>query len=250
MKSRLAGLGARSGFGAALLWAACASALAESPRGIAPKWAADALGVQTVSQIDAALRRSFETRFIANVDAKEGRRKVAIDSCLAWLDWRKKIAGTEPESDFAALRGHGIECEALSLLKAAGAADNSALPEDLATLTDARLYPATLWVAVGDEDDARLAAPGLTLAAASGIGRWTTRRNGLVLEDETGGVRLVWLARADFDGDGWEDALYRWQAWVRGGTWSDARLVVLTRRRTGEALVEVPAIVGSADRKR
>jgi hypothetical protein len=199
------------------------------------------LGVQTAAQIGAALKRPFETPFSAYVDAKDGRRKVAIDSCLAWLNWRKKLAGTEPESDFAVLRSQGIQCEALALLESAGAASNSALPADLATITDAGLYPATLWVAVGNEDVARLATPGLTLAAASGISRWKSKRNGLVLEDETEGVRLVWLARADFDGDGWEDALYRWQAWVRGGTWSDMRLVVLTRRGIGGPLVEVRA---------
>lgn len=236
--------------GAVLLSAAFAVSSAESPEGIAPKWSTDALVVKTVSQIDVALRRAFETPFSANVDAQEGRRKVAVDSCLAWLDWRKSVVGTEPESDFAALRSEGVQCEALSLVKAARTARSSALPADLATMTDARLYPATLWVAVGNEDVERLATPGLSLAVASGISRWNAGRRGLVLEDETEGVRLVWLARADFDGDGWEDALYRWQAWVRGGTWTDMRLVVLTRRRTGEALVEVPAMPNSADRKR
>lgn len=250
MRSQFGGIHVRSWLGAALLSATCASSATGLLRNIAPNWATEVLGVQTVSQIDEALRRSFETSFSAYVDTKEGKRKVAIDSCLAWLDWRKKLVGTEPESDFAALRSQGAQCEALSLLKAAGAARSSALPADLATMTDARLYPATLWVAVADEDVERLATPGLSLAVASGISRWNAGRRGLVLEDETEGVRLVWLARADFDGDGWEDALYRWQAWVRGGTWTDMRLVVLTRRRTGESLVEVPAMPNSADRKR
>ena len=43
-------------------------------------------------------------------------------------------------------------------------------------------------------------------------------------------VRLQWLARGDFDGDGWEDWLLRWQARAEGGSWRAVRCVLLTRK--------------------
>jgi hypothetical protein len=222
-----------------LLLAICPLALAEPAAAIAPRWAPDILGVQDAAQIGPALKRPFDTAFKAYVRLPGGRRKVTIDSCLAWQAWRGKITGTEPESEFVTLRGQGLECDALVLVRDARAATRSALPADLATLTAARLYPGSLWLAVSDEEVERRARPGTTLAASSGKSEWTSDRNGLLLEDQDGGVRLVWVARADFDGDGWEDALYRWQAWLRGGTWTDMRLVVLTRHGPDAALVVV-----------
>lgn len=222
----------------------CTLAAAENaPRPQAP-WVPNTLGIQSASQIEPALARAFDTSFSASVASDGGRRKVTIDNCLAWLTWRGKIAGTEPSSDFAELRGQGIECDALALLRSAAPARRSALPSDLATIVNTSRYPATLWIAASDEAVARLSRPGLTLAAVSGIRIWKADRNGMVLTNETGGVRLVWLARADFDGDGWEDGLYRWQAWMRGGTWTDMRLVVLTRRSPSGSLVDVAPALG------
>jgi hypothetical protein len=222
-----------------LLLAASAIASAGSAPVLPPRWAPDRLGVQDLSQIDNVLQRTFDASFSAYVRSDSGRRKVIIDSCLAWLTWRGKIAGTEPAFDYVELRGRGVECDALALVRGAAAARRSALPNDLAMVVDARLYPATLWIAVGDDDVARLARPGLTLAEASGKQQWKRQRHGLLLETQAGGVRLAWLARADFDGDGWEDGLYRWEAWLRGGTWTDTRLVILTRRSGSAPLVEV-----------
>lgn len=224
---------------AALLFAASAIASAENAPVLPPRWAPAMLGVQNLSQIDNALKRTFDASFSAYVRSDSGRRKVNIDSYLAWLTWRGKIAGTEPAFDYAELRGQGAQCDALAMVQAASPARRSALPDDLAMVADARLYPATLWIAVSDDDVARLARPGLTLASASGKQQWKGQQNGLLLESQARGVRLAWIARADFDGDGWEDGLYRWEAWVRGGTWTDTRLVILTRRSESAPLVEV-----------
>lgn len=223
----------------ALFFVTCAFATEKNVTVFPPRWASDMFGVKSPSQIEPALKRTFAASFDAYVQSDSGRRKVTIDTCLAWLAWRGKIGGTEPESDFVALRGQGIECDALALVRAAAPASRSALPADLTTIKDAQLYPASLWIAVNDEDAVRLAKPGFTLAAASGKRHWELDRNGLVLEDEIGKIRLVWIARADFDGDGWEDGLYRWQAWMRGGAWTDIRLLALTRRDPRAALVEV-----------
>lgn len=246
MNSSLANTTARGLILAGLLSASSVLTAAENAPVLPRRWAPNMLGVQSASQIDAALNHVFDTSFNAFVHSDSGRRKVNIDSCLAWQTWRGKIAGTEPESDFVALRGHGVECDALALLRAAKPARRSALPANLVTITDSRLYPATLWGAASEDDGARLARPGLTLAAVSGVRHWQSQRNGLLLEDETAGTRLVWIARADFDGDGWEDGLYQWQAWMRGGTWTDIRLVILTRRAPRAALVEVALPLGRA----
>jgi len=196
-----------------------------------------ALGAPSPADIDNALARSFDSPFLASI---KGSPDVRIDNCTAWQTWRDRVTGAQPESDYAALRGQGAQCDALAMVRKAHAPKRSALPADLNALTPARLYPATLWVAVSDEAVAALAQSGRTLAAASGIARFKVDRKGLLLEDDAQGIRLVLLARGDFDGDGWEDALYRRQAWVRGGSWSDVRLVLLTRRRAGAPLTELP----------
>ena len=231
-----------------LLFAVCEFAAAGDMPFAQNGWAPNTLGIEQASQIEPALKRVFDTSFLIYVKAGAGRRKVTIDTCLTWLTWRGKVVGAEPQSDFVALLGQGLECDALALLRSAKPARRTALPADLATISDTRLYPATLWIAASDEGVARLSRPGLTLSAASGMRQWTPDRNGLLLADETGGVRLVWLARADFDGDGWEDGLFRWQAWIRGGTWSDMRLVVLTRRSPSASLTDVAPALGLTTR--
>jgi len=223
-------------FGVALVTlAGVASVQADGTPPLAPRWSA-ALGVQSADDIPAALKRPFDAPFDAVV---AGVPEVRLDDCEAWRVWRGRIRGARPESDYAALRGQGVQCDALALLRTVRAARHSALPADLDTLTDARLYPATLWIAISDDAVAELAKPGRTLAAAAGVRRWQAERKGLVLQDDTQGVRLVWLARGDFDGDGWEDALYRWQASIRDGSWTDVRLVLLTRRGSSARLVEL-----------
>lgn len=195
-----------------------------------------ALGAPSPADIDTALARSFDSPFQASI---KGSPDVRIDNCTAWQSWRDRVTGAQPDSDYAALRGQGVQCDALAMVRNAHAPKRSALPADLNALTAARLYPATLWVAVSDDAVAALARPGRTLAAASGVARFKVDRKGLLLEDDAQGIRLVLLARGDFDGDGWEDALYRRQAWLRGGSWSDVRLVLLTRRRAGAPLIEL-----------
>lgn len=62
-------------------------------------------------------------------------------------------------------------------------------------------------------------------------------------------VRLQWLARGDFDGDGWEDWLLRWQARAEGGSWRAVRCLLLTRKTPAGAFVvgpEAPAEPRSA----
>ena len=53
-------------------------------------------------------------------------------------------------------------------------------------------------------------------------------------------MRLQWLARGDFDGDGWEDWLLRWQARAEGGSWRAVRCVLLTRKMPAGAFTVGP----------
>lgn len=204
-----------------------------------PSWDSEVLGARSYADIDARLRQAFEKPFTVHVVAQGARSSVSVDSCLGWLALKGRVSGTEPGSDFAELREQGVQCDALALVKAGRPSRKSALPVNLESMTATTLYPATLWIAIAEEEIEKLSRPGLTLAAGSGISKWKVKRDGLVLEDKEQGVRLVWIARGDFDGDGWEDAMYRWQAWVTGGSWTDMRLVLLTRRQKNARLVEV-----------
>lgn len=214
--------------------------LASAARSDEFRWFANSLGLKDASALRAELGRAFPEPFQANLGVGEAQREAVIDRCEAWRTWNAEVTGTRPPADFAALRNQGVRCDALVLLQRAEVASHSALPIDLTTMTDTRLYPATLWIAVSAEATRELARPGLTLESVSGAKQWRIDRKGLILEDDAQGIRLVWLARGDFDHDGWEDALYRVQAWVRNGTWTDTRLVALTRRGALEPLVSVP----------
>lgn len=228
---------------AVLLLLADVPTLADTPAPIAPRWSSSALQAHDTAEIEAALQRSFPSAFRAIVQPQSGRREIDIDTCKTWQAWKGQVISTQPPSDFAALRGQGVQCDALVVVLHAQPARHSALPIDLTTLIDTRLYPATLWLATNPDDLQRLARSRSTLASVSGERRWRVDRKGLLLEREAEHVRLVWLARADFDGDGWEDALYRWQGWVTNGTWSDVRLVMLTRRSVRSGLIETPPAV-------
>jgi hypothetical protein len=94
------------------------------------------------------------------------------------------------------------------------------------------------------------------LGQASGVARFnrtlvapaTTPPQGqLGLRTAAWQITLTPLARGDIDGDGWEDAAYLWHAASRQGSFSDARLVVLTRTAPG-ARLQVLSAAASAPR--
>ena len=95
---------------------------------------------------------------------------------------------------------------------------------DVTTMTaSAQLLQASLLIAVSGVAARALAQPRLTLKSVPGAKRWRTARRGLIPEDGVQGLYLVWPALANFDDDGWENALHRVQARVRSSTWTSRR---------------------------
>ena len=105
---------------------------------------------------------------------------------------------------------------------------------------------AAIWPAVSRDEVDALAGAGQTLRQASGRRAWTRTALGgaapeaLTLAARGYSVRLQWLARGDFDGDGWEDWLLRWQARAEGGSWRAVRCVLLTRKMPAGAFTVGP----------
>lgn len=207
-----------------------------------------ALGMDSRQPGDAALDRLFEFPLPARVRTDQGRQRVELRHCRDWLQLRHQVTGSDNDAAWRVLRHQVVPCEALALLLAATAPTTSALPADdpRRPLLTAR-YPASLWPAPSDDAQRRLAVPGQNLARASGVMHWgkvddAARADGeqLALRTRSWHLRLTLLARGDFDHDGWEDAAYLWQADAQRGSFSDARLVVLSRTASGDLFRELP----------
>lgn len=201
-----------------------------------------ALGITTLADASAQLARPFDDPLAGWKGQGATRERVELRHCADWLQQRDQIVGADTEAEWRRLRHLVVDCDALALLSSARAATQSALPAKLSGLTDTRRWPVTLWVVMSPEDEVRAARPGVTLRTFSGAARWMPSRDGsLTLARGAWRVRLVELGRADVDGDGWDDWLLRWEARAVEGSWSDARLVVLTRRAGSGQLRELAA---------
>ncbi|MCL7422009.1 MAG: hypothetical protein M8364_14005 [Methylobacter sp.] len=174
--------------------------------------------------------RSFEDPLPAMVSDAEGKRLIELANCRDYLAVRDRITGSDNEADYRVLLLQTVPCLAMALLKLSGTASQSALPEDFLQYTDTSAYPASIWPTVSDDEHQRLEQTQATLQTVS------EKKSLKQLNDETlqleasdFGLRLTLLACADFDHDGWEDAAFRWEGYALHGSYSNARLVVLTR---------------------
>jgi hypothetical protein len=205
-----------------------------------PVFVAKELGLQQAMPGDVDFERPFEAPLPARIADSEGKRLVPLNNCREYLAVRGGIVGSDNDADFRVLRLQTVPCVALALLQSATPAIETALPPDFLAQTSASSYPASLWPAVADDERQRLSAPDMTLAMAAGETAWHVLK-GELLELEAGdfGVHLTLLARGDFDHDGWEDAAFRWEAYARKGSYTDARLVILTRTEMDAVLREL-----------
>ncbi len=194
---------------------------------IAP-WAAPALGLAGPLPTEADLDRPFETPLPLLLKTAAGPKRAEAARCRDWLAVRSQVIGSTNDAAWRVVRVQVVPCEAIALLLNAGTASRSDLPADFARALATSRYPATLWPAPSADEQRRFA--GLTLDRASGAARWKAQPDGLTIEHGRWRVHLALLARADFDRDGWEDAAFSWQAESLQGSYTDARLVVLTRR--------------------
>jgi len=240
----------------ATMLAAAAAAVA-GPRAVAAAPAASVASAARAPTALPALRitgplpapadfiRPFEDPFPLRVRRDGNTTRVELRHCQDWLDQRSAAVGSDNDAAWRVVLQQTVPCEALAWLAAARTAQRSALPADLSQLRDTRVYPGALWPTPSPQQQSQLMASGRHLGQASGVARFartpvapaTTPPQGqLGLRTAAWLITLTPLARGDIDGDGWEDAAYLWQAQSRQGSFSDARLVVLTRTAPGARL--------------
>ncbi|QPF72202.1 hypothetical protein G8A07_04165 [Roseateles sp. DAIF2] len=212
--------------------------------------AVERLGVQRFDEAAAALERPFAEplELLLRRDG-EARNVIAPPHCRALLDLRQHIVGTRPAIDWGVLQQRLADCRALQWLTRAAPPLHSALPVDLAAARDTRLWPAqALRPAVSPDEMAAIQArPAASLHEFSGRRQWrfvaSAGQQGQVLQlrGPAYELQLQWLARADFDGDGWEDWLLNWRARAVDGSWQSSRNLLLTRKpsRAGSFSVRV-----------
>lgn len=220
---------------AAFLAGLCVSASAASPI-----FAAKSLQLQNAVPSEADFNRPFEAPLPALVSGAEGKRLVNLANCSDYLAVRSNIVGSDTDANYRVVRLQTVPCVALTLLKSATCARHSSLPSNFLHSTATSNFPATLWPAVSKDERQRLSRQDATVRTASGKKVFRVV-NGEALELEAAniGLRLTLLARGDFDHDGWEDAAFLWESYAIQGSYSDARLVVLTRTRADRMLREL-----------
>lgn len=207
--------------------------------------AGEGLGIANFGDAGAALLRPFDDPIVLSLDAGSGATSTPLH-CQALLELAPHIVGTRPAADWNVLQQRLADCHALRWLAAAGQARRSAMPPRLDAARETWRWPAAIWPAVSRDEVDALAGAGQTLRQASGRRAWTRTALGgaapeaLTLAARGYSVRLQWLARGDFDGDGWEDWLLRWQARAEGGSWRAVRCVLLTRKMPAGAFTVGP----------
>ncbi len=205
-------------------WIACAA-------GAMPPIALQALGLAGPLPGAADFLRPFETPLPLQVRGASGVQRIEARHCQDWLKHRLQTEGSDNDAAWRVVRYQTVPCEAMAVLAGARAAERSALPPAFDKALATALYPGALWPALSPQEQRRMAAPSVSLARSSGAARWTAGPDGsLVLSRSHWQVQLLLLARADFDGDGWEDAAFSWQGTARAGSYADTRLVLLTRK--------------------
>ena len=202
-----------------------------------PPVAQPALGLAGPLPEAADFLRPFETPLPLQVRAADGLRRIEARHCKDWLQHRLQTEGSDNDAAWRVVRYQTVPCEAMAVLAGARPALQSALPPAFDKALATALYPGALWPALSAQEQRRLASPALNLARSSGAARWAPGPDrSLVLTRARWRVHMRLLARADFDGDGWEDAAFAWQGEALAGSYADSRLVLLTRKAGDKAL--------------
>ncbi len=222
-----------------------------------PIMATAALGSVSAPPRPADLLRPFDTPLPLLLKTAAEPQRVEALHCADWLKLRATAVGSDNDAAWRVVRFQTVPCEALALLLQARPAAHSALAPASAPELATAAYPGALWpdpsAQAQAQAQARRPSPGTHLARASGQPRWKPAADGsLSLQNQRWRVSLTLLALGDFDGDGWEDAAYRWQAESRQGSYADSRLLVLTRQsgQAGHTVLDTEALLAAAARKR
>lgn len=190
---------------------------------------------------ETELARPFEDPLPALITTSKEKQLVQLGNCQEYLAVRNLITGSDNEADYRVLIIQTVPCLALSLLKSANLAKQSALPDNFQNYTNTAFYPATLWPAVSDDERKNKewsAGTLLTYTKQKALRKIDKERLGLV--KSRWGLHLKLLARGDFNHDGWEDAAFRWEGYATQGSYADSRLIVLTRTTVNSSFAELP----------
>ena len=209
---------------------------AEAPRTaviqVPVRWS-PALRLASVDGIPARLRAPFADPFdVAKLAPDGAMLQSTIVSCASYFERRPK--GYEPlsETDLAAMKNEGANCQALRLIQAARPASGELLQGFVFDERSLSKLPAALGPtpnpADRDRRDAATAAgrtwavtdPEATISATDA---WSAKVQG---KDWTTEIKV--LALGDFDGDGTDDILLETLSSGSTGTWREVRLRLLT----------------------
>jgi hypothetical protein len=198
-------------------------------------WWSPKLGLKALSEIDSALTKAWED----TVAVQKGGEKAIVTNCATSLDLLGKGYQPPSDRDYQALRAMSMRCLVLRALKGATPPRQSTLSQFRLDEKAVDILPPSLGVVVSKDDERRLKdaeAKGQSWKAFEpGVKAPVSNAGILRVEGDGWSTTLEIYARADFDGDGFEDVLLSVNGSLSEGSYSSARMVVLTRL-SGERL--------------
>jgi hypothetical protein len=167
---------------------------------------------------------------------------VTVSSCRALAEVARTAVDVEPSDELTlqTFWSRAVDCEAAKLLRAAQRSRESRIAELLQAQNPSALLPPELGLTDFADERARVSA------ASAKCTVWRTYDASLRLEprsprtfsirsDGWSGV-LIFYARADFDGDGFEDVLIRRNGKADGGSYAASALFILSRTAHDECV--------------
>lgn len=169
---------------------------------------------------------------------------IVTRSCREFSDALKQGLSGQTTVDRDAIAAVGVRCAAIRAIGTARAAKASAVRTFRLTRRALGELPATLALAVTDQDSVQLWAAGSrgvsllgeTGRASATVEHYASGDTALRVAARDQNLTFEILARGDFDGDGWDDLLVHAVAGARGGSFTTDEVYVLTRRDPGRVL--------------
>jgi hypothetical protein len=193
------------------------------------------LNLKSLSSIESRLRQPFGFA----VPVVKDSQSATVSNCNDYLKFSALHFAPHSDRDAALLRFNGVDCQAIRAL-------SEAKPSKTSYLTDFRLdsqaadsLPPALALAVSGEDrqKARDAEErGLSWRQFQPDLILKPDKESLLAEQSGSSTKLEIYAHGDFNRDGVEDILLRADESFTAGTYTDSRLVLLTRKSPNSRL--------------
>jgi hypothetical protein len=189
------------------------------------------VGLGALTEIDQELAKPWASEY--EVEIEKRARKMTVRNCRDFLMAAKGNFDIGPEDDWVHIWLDGMRCFALELLRGAQPARSSLVRDFKLVSNGVDLLPPQLGLSVSN--DANEAA-GLAASRCTSLKRFERRLKSTLrssteisLHGEIWDGFIRYLARADFDGDGFEDLMLMRFGAMRSGSYGRATLFVLTR---------------------